>query len=48
MRVRGRTRFGCLDGVKKALGSRGMEEEAAQQCEKDGKEIERPGAYVDE
>ena len=28
-RVRGRQRFGCMDGVKVALGNRGMTVEAA-------------------
>ena len=33
-RVRGRPRLGWMDGVKVALGNRGMTVEAAQQCEK--------------
>ena len=37
-RVRGRPRLGWMDGVKVALGNRGMTEEAAQQCAKDRKE----------
>ena len=35
-RVRGRPRLGWMDGVKVALGNRGME--AARQCAKDLKE----------
>ena len=34
-RVRGRPRLGFIDGVKVALGSRGITIEAAQQCAKD-------------
>ena len=37
-RVRGRLRLGWMDGVKVALGNRGMTVEAARQCEKDRKE----------
>ena len=37
-RVRGRPRLGWMDGVKVALGSRGMTVEAARQCAKDRKE----------
>ena len=37
-RVRGRPRFGWMDGVKVALGNRGMTVEAARQCAKDRKE----------
>ena len=37
-RVRGRLRLGWMDGVKVALGNRGMMVEAAQQCAKDRKE----------
>ena len=37
-RVRGRPRLGWMDGVKIALGNRGMAAEAARQCEKDRKE----------
>ena len=37
-RVRGRPRLGWMDGVKVALGNRGMTVEAARQCEKDRKE----------
>ena len=37
-RVRGRPRLGCMDGVKVALGNRGMTVEAARQCAKDRKE----------
>ena len=36
-RVRGRHRFGWMDGVKMALGSRGMTVEAARQYAKDRK-----------
>ena len=37
-RVRGRPRVGWMNGVKVALGNRGMTVEAARQCAKDGKE----------
>ena len=37
-RVRGRSRLGWMDGVKVALGNRGMTVEAAQQCANDRKE----------
>ena len=37
-RVRGRPRLGWMDGVKVALGNRGMTVEAARQCTKDRKE----------
>ena len=36
-RVRGRPRFGWMDGVKVALGNRGMTVEAARYCAKDRK-----------
>ena len=36
-RVRGRPRLGWMDGVKVALGNRGMMVEAARQCVKDWK-----------
>ena len=36
--VQGRPRLGRMDGVKVALGNRGMTVEAAQQCTKDPKE----------
>ena len=36
-RVRGRPRLGWIDGVKVALGNRGMTVEAARQCAKDRK-----------
>ena len=36
-RVRGRPRLGWKDGVKVALGNRGMTVEAAHQCAKDRK-----------
>ena len=38
-RVRGRPRLGWMDGVKVALGNRGMTVEAARQWEKDRKEL---------
>ena len=37
-RVRRRRRFGWMDGVKVALGNRGMMVEAARHCAKDKKE----------
>ena len=37
-RVRGRPTLGWMDGVKVALGNRGMTAEAARQCAKDRKE----------
>ena len=37
-RVQGRPRLGWMDGVKVALGNRGMTVEAARQCAKDPKE----------
>ena len=37
-RVRRRPRLGWMDGVKVALGNRGMTAEAARQCAKDRKE----------
>ena len=37
-RVRERKRLGWMDGVKVALGKRGMTVEAARQCTKDRKE----------
>ena len=37
-RERGRPRLGWIDGVKVALGNRGMTVEAARQCAKDRKE----------
>ena len=37
-RVRGRPRLGWMDGVKVALGNRGMTVEAESQCAKDRKE----------
>ena len=36
-RVRGRPRLGWMNGVKLALGNRGMTVEAARQCTKDRK-----------
>ena len=36
-RVQGRARLGWMDGVKVALGNRGMTVEAARQCAKDRK-----------
>ena len=35
-RVRGRPRLGCMDGVKVALGNRGMTVEAARKTGKSG------------
>ena len=43
-RVRGRPRLGWMDGVKVALGNRGMTVEAARQCAKDRKECRGLGA----
>ena len=40
-RVRGRPRLGWMDGVKVALGNRGMTVEAARQ-----ESVESPGTYV--
>ena len=37
-RVRGRPRLGWMDGMKVALGNKGMTVEAARQCAKDRKE----------
>ena len=37
-RARGRRRLGWMDGVKMALGNKGMTVEAARQCAKDRKE----------
>ena len=37
-RVRGRPRLGWMDGVKVALGNRGMAVEAARHCVKDRRE----------
>ena len=37
-----------MDGVKVALGNRGMTVEAARQCAKDRKGGESPGTYVTE
>ena len=36
-RVRGRPRLGWMDGVKVALGNRGMTVKAVRQCAKDRK-----------
>ena len=33
--VRGRPRLGWMDGLKVALGNKGMTDEAARQCAKD-------------
>ena len=41
-RVRGRLRLGWMDGVKVALGNRGMTVEAAE----GPKSVESPGTYV--
>ena len=46
-RVRGRPRLGWMDGLKVALGNRGMTEDALGQCAKDRKEcMESPGTYL--
>ena len=37
-RVRGKLRLGWMDGVKVALGNKGMMVKAARQCVKDWKE----------
>ena len=37
-RVRGRPRLGWMNGVKVALGNRGMTVEAARRCTKDQKD----------
>ena len=37
-RVRGKPRLGWMDGVKVALGNKGMTKEAERQCPKDRKE----------
>ena len=37
-RVRGRPRFGWMEGVKVALGNRGMTVEAGRRCARDRKE----------
>ena len=42
-RVRGRPRLGWIDGVKLALGKRGMTVEAVRQCERSEK-VESPGS----
>ena len=48
-RVRERPRLGWMDGVKVALGNRGMTVEAARQCTKDRKEWRAlAGTYVTE
>ena len=41
-RVGGRPMLGWMDGVKVALGNRGMTVEAARQCAKDRKEWRAP------
>ena len=38
-RDRGRPRLGWMDGVKVALGNRGMAVEAGRQCVKDGRAL---------
>ena len=47
-RVRGRPRLHRMDGVKVALGNRGMTVEAARQCAKDRKQWRVSGTYVTE
>ena len=37
-----------MDGVKEALGNRGMTVEAAQQMREISKRVESPGTYVTE
>ena len=44
--VRGRPRLGWMDGLKVAVGNRGMTVEAARECAKDQKSVESPGTYV--
>ena len=46
-RVRGRPRFGCMDGVKVALGNKGMTVEASRQCGR-SERVESTGTYVTE
>ena len=46
--VRSRPRLGWMDGVKVALGNRGMAVEAARHYAKIIKKNESPGAYVTE
>ena len=45
-RVRGRPRLGWMDGVKVALGNRGMTVEAARR--ENPERVESPGTYVTE
>ena len=46
-RVSGRPRLGWMDGVKVALGNKGIKVEAARQCAKDRKELRAQlGTYV--
>ena len=47
-RVRGRLRLAWMDGVKVALGNRGMTVEAVSQCAKDQRQWRAPCAYVTE
>ena len=48
-RIRGRPRLGWMDGVKVALGNRGMTVAAARQCAKDQKDLRAlAGTYVTE
>ena len=47
-RVRGRPGLGWMDGVKVALGSRGITVVATRQYAKDSKGVEICGAYVDD
>ena len=44
-RVRGRPRLGWMDGMKVALGNRGMTVEAARQCARPER-VESPGTHV--
>ena len=49
-RVRGRSRLGWMDGVKVALGNRGMTVEVARQwwLRERSERVESPGTYVTE
>ena len=47
-RVRGRPRLGWMDGMKVALGNRGMTVEAARQLRERPESVESPGTYVTE
>ena len=47
-RVQGRPRLGRMDGVKVALGNRGVTVEAARQIRERSETVESPGTYVTE